>query len=183
MVPAAWLLLATSLSAASPQRAAFTIARPYIEGEARDRRGVSALPANVTLTSALQPVVDVMLRDSATFRRQCSRIARAQALVVTIRFGLGIGRFPTGGAMTIVTRRPDGRIEADVQLGTLDNPVELIAHELEHILEQVDGVDLPAMAARPATGVRMVAAGGHFETERAIAIGRQAAGEVSHVRR
>ena len=74
-------------------------------------------------------------------------------------------------------RRSAG-IEADVQLGPSGDPVLLIAHEFEHILEQLDGVDLPSMATRVATGVRLVPESGHFETDRAIAAGRQVASEV-----
>ena len=183
MLSAASLILVATLSAAF-QQLPLTIARPYIETEVRDRRGVREVPANVALAATLQPVVDLMLRQSATFRRQCSRIGRTQGLAVTLQYGLEIGRSASGGtATTTVTRQPGGRIEAVVQLGTLDNHVELIAHEFEHILEQVDEVDLSAMASRPATGVRMVGAGGHFETERAIAIGRQVSDEVRNAPR
>lgn len=182
MFPAASLLLVATLGAAFQQRP-YTLARPYIEVEVRERLGVRETPGNIAVSATLQPIVDRMLRQSATFRRQCSRIGRAQALVVTVGYGLQVGRIGISTASTTVRRRPEGRIEAAVQLGTLDNPVELIAHEFEHILEQVDEVDLSAMAALPATGVRMVAAAGHFETERAIAIGRQVAGEVRNARR
>ena len=47
---------------------------------------------------------------------------------------------------------------------------ELIAHEFEHVIEQLDGVDLAAHAALPHTGVTSI---GHstdiFETMRAHA--------------
>ena len=85
-------------------------------------------------------------------------------------------------AMTRIVRRPDGVIDAGVQVGSAGDPVLLIAHEFEHILEQLDGVDLPSMAARPATGVRLVSGSGHFETERAIAAGRRVADEVTRGR-
>ena len=65
-----------------------------------------------------------------------------------------------------------------MQLGPSGDPVMLIAHEFEHILEQLDGVDLRSMATRVATGVHLVPGSGHFETDRAIAAGRQVADEV-----
>ncbi len=65
-----------------------------------------------------------------------------------------------------------------MEVGYLGEPILLIAHEFEHILEQLDGVDLPSMAARPATGVHAVASSGRFETDRAIAAGRQVEREV-----
>jgi hypothetical protein len=60
--------------------------------------------------------------------------------------------------------------------------VLLIAHEFEHILEQLDEVDLPSMAARPATGVHTVPGSDHFETDRAIAAGRAVRAEVKRGR-
>ena len=52
----------------------------------------------------------------------------------------------------------------------IDNVVELIAHEIEHVIEQIDRVDL----AESAAGIYSVSAGGMvFETERAGRAGRQ----------
>ena len=95
--------------------------------------------------------------------------------------GGGVGEKSVG--MAIMTEAELGQMqsagmEADVQLGPSADPVKLIAHEFEHILEQLDGVDLASMATRVATGVHMVPGSGHFETERAIAAGRQVASEV-----
>ena len=64
-----------------------------------------------------------------------------------------------------------------------DSLIELIAHEFEHILEQLDSVDLAAMAARSGTGVRAVSELGHFETDRAIAAGRRVESEMASARR
>ena len=52
---------------------------------------------------------------------------------------------------------------------------ELIAHEFEHVLEQLDCVDLRALAH---TGDSRQLADGAFETARAIIAGQQVAGEV-----
>ncbi len=52
---------------------------------------------------------------------------------------------------------------------------ELLGHEFEHLIEQLDGVDLSAMA-RGGEARRLT--DGAFETERAIAAGQQVAGEV-----
>ena len=120
--------------------------------------------------------VIAMVRYSPTFRRQCSRIARTPDLRVEIVASLLAGAHP-GSAATRIVRSGRG-IDATVQLGPSGDPVLLIAHEFEHILEQLDGVDLPVMATRIATGVHLVPGSGNFETERAIAAGRQVAGEV-----
>ena len=77
-------------------------------------------------------------------------------------------------AMTRMVRQIDG-LTAWVEVARLDNVVELIAHELEHVIEQIDRVDLAGSAA----GVYSVAAGGMiFETERAKRVGLIVAQEV-----
>lgn len=137
-----------------------------------------AIPGNIEIPRGQQDVVNEMLRRSPTFRAQCSRIASATHLHVVVAKSL---LPPPDGAMTDISRTPDGRIDADVQVGTLGDMTLLIAHEFEHIIEQLDGVDLPAMAARTGTGVSVNARSGHFETQRAIEAGQRVAREVSRL--
>ena len=68
---------------------------------------------------------------------------------------------------------------AYVTVDTFDNDVEMIAHEFEHIIEQLDGVDLAARAALPHTGVTDLGhVGGMFETVRAQRTGRKVLSEL-----
>lgn len=158
-------------------RTASTVARPYLEDEGTSAPARAAPPPNIVIAAAYRETVESMLRSSGTFRRQCSRIARAADLRVVIERSLLAGQ--TGDdARTRMTRLPDGGLVASVEVGYLGDPVLLIAHEFEHILEQLDGVDLRSMAARADTGVREIATSGQFETDRAIAAGRQVAREV-----
>ena len=53
----------------------------------------------------------------------------------------------------------------------------MIAHEFEHIVEQLDGLDLPRLA-RLAPGTVWATGDQTFETQRAIAMGRLVAREV-----
>ena len=151
------------------------------EAEGATRNGAVVLPANVVIAGNYRPAVAAMLRYSPTFRRQCSRIALTPDLRVEITASLLPGLLPDE-ALTRIVRRPAGRMEADVQLGTIGDPVLLIAHEFEHILEQLDGVDLAMMASRTATGVHRRPGSEHFETDRAIAAGRRVADEVQRGR-
>jgi hypothetical protein len=57
-----------------------------------------------------------------------------------------------------------------VQIQPLEDIPELIAHELEHIIEQLDGVELDVQATLPGTGVR-ACVDGSFETIRATRVG------------
>jgi hypothetical protein len=160
------------------QLLALNAARPFLEEESAAADGPAALPPNVAIAEVFRSAVASMLRSSPTFRRQCSRIARSSELHVVIERSI-LPSVPTDSALTRVTRGAGGRLDADVQIGSLDDSVTLIAHEFEHILEQLDEVDLFAMAARSGTGVRADFRYGHFETERAVAAGKRVADEVA----
>jgi hypothetical protein len=125
-----------------------------------------------------RPLVESMLRESPTFRRQCIRIAGAPNLTVHLVIG-PYQRRSDVRAITRMTRTPSGAVAAFVDIGPLHDTVELIAHEFEHIIEQLDGIDLAARAALPHTGVSSVGpVGGMFETERAKLVGLKVASEV-----
>ena len=166
------------LAEPAQQLLALNAARPYLEEESAAVDGPATLPPNVSIVEVLRPAVNSMLRSSPTFRRQCGRIARSTELHVVIERSHMQGG-PLDAALTRVTRGAAGRLDADVQIGALGDAVTLIAHEFEHILEQLDEVDLSAMAARSGTGVRADSIYGHFETDRAVAAGKRVADEVS----
>jgi len=133
------------------------------------------LPPNVQMPAEYDDLVDAMLLSSPTFRAQCTRIARAPQLHITVRRSLFA---PPQSAMTRLVRQA-GRLDAEVELSPFGDVVLLIAHEFEHIIEQLDGVDLGSLAGRSGTGVRTDPRTGQFETERAIAIGQRVAREAS----
>jgi hypothetical protein len=168
------LLAAITLAGPAQQLISFNSVFPYTE-DAPDPAPLVE-PENVVFPDGVKGTVAAMLRASPTFRRQCARIGRASALRVVVQPSL-VQIWPTGGALTRITRVAGGLV-AEVQLNLSADVVTLLAHEFEHILEQLDGVDLAAMAARPGTGVRELPHARSFETERAIAAGRQVAGEV-----
>jgi hypothetical protein len=123
-------------------------------------------------------LLDSMLRASPTFRRQCLRIAGERKLTVFLAL-VSLQTRTTVRATTLVTRHRDGRMSARIELVRRDDIVELVAHEFEHISEQLDGVDLAAHAARPSTGVHAQTGQlGLFETARAKRMGRLVATEL-----
>jgi hypothetical protein len=136
------------------------------------------LAGTLHIAAPLKPVVTAMCQRAPTFRRQVVRLARVHGLEVRI----SPGPVTTGGrarAYTSMTR-VDGQLRSaivEVPYGDSAVVVELVAHELEHILEQLDGVDLDAWAGR--SGVQRIGGsnGGAFETERARQVGRLVAGE------
>ena len=92
----------------------------------------------------------------------------------------GSGREPQPRASSRFVRKNSDLVRAEVEVRRLDIDtfVETIAHELEHVVEQLDDVDLTRSVDRQ--GVR---AGGSwnrlaaFETERALRLGRAVAAE------
>jgi len=58
------------------------------------------------------------------------------------------------------------------------------SHEIEHVIEQLDDVDLAAQARLPDTGVHSVSADSHvYETARALRVGLKVTEEVQAFRR
>ena len=157
-------------------RTSFTSVNRYVAAEAVPRQ--LAPPANLVVAEMYRPLLESMLRDSPTFRRQCIRIAGETALTIHLTIGSPWRRSGLR-AITRMIRKPNGALSAFVQIRPLDNTVELIAHEFEHIIEQLDGVDLAAHAALRHTGVTAVGpATDMFETMRARLAGLKVASEV-----
>jgi hypothetical protein len=135
----------------------------------------TSIPANLSVPSPYRDLVSEMYRLSPAFRRQARRIGQEGRLVVRVHAAPHRSR---GGprAATRVHRQRE-LIEADIHIHDAGAFVELLAHEIEHVLEQLDHLDLPT-AARRAGESAWIAADGSFETVRAIHIGRQVAREV-----
>jgi hypothetical protein len=114
-----------------------------------------------------------MRQRSPAFRRQIARIGAAPMLRIRI---LPEDRVrPLGvDARTVCTFNGDTLVNAHVYL-RMPSP-ELIAHEMEHIVEQLDGIDLRAQAGN---GVAWKSHDNAFETSRAIRAARLVAQEVA----
>ena len=134
---------------------------------------------NLSLPAAYRPLIATMLTRSATFRRQCARLAAAPHVSIVIR-----AEAPNGTqapALTRIRREADGRLTAVMQVAPSSRSPELLAHEFEHIIEQLDGVDLAIMSRLRSTGVRRVGEVNAFETRRAIVTGLRVARESAMV--
>ena len=172
MVPALMyaLVMAAGLGIDAPARAADAAPSPAARCE--------ALAGGLRLAARLQPVVADMCRRAPTFRRPVVRLAAQPGLVVTVEpavFAISSRAL----AMTDITR-----VNGEVRTAYVRVPaghdlllVELLGHEFEHILEQLDGVELSTWVGR--SGVYRVGdpRSGPVETERARQVGRLVAGE------
>lgn len=138
------------------------------------------LPPTLAAPADVRDLMERMLQQSPTFRRQIERLS-AHRVYVRIRRDVCLVDKPYR-ARTTIRRTVAGPIIAMVDIGPVGDATEWIGHELEHVLEQVDGVRLHELARRD-TGAAWEGAGGAFETDRAMRAGRLVAKEVRHAPR
>ena len=132
------------------------------------------LPPSIALETGLEPIVRWTLENSPTFRRQCRVLAAASQLTATVRV---TARTPDSNerALSVVRRAPSGRIDVSIEIHNSSNLSELLGHEFEHVIEQLDGVDLQRLQS---SGEARRIESGAFETRRAIAAGQRVSAEV-----
>jgi hypothetical protein len=141
------------------------------------------LPYNIVIDAPLADIVVDMLRSSRTFRRQCRQLGTVRTLAVRVSVepeSRSRERYECN-AKCIINRYRYGRVEAHVRLLTLKNAEYLIAHELEHVREYVEGMNYRATSVQYPSRV-WVTSGGHYETARAIAAGDEVAAEILRYR-
>jgi hypothetical protein len=137
------------------------------------------LPPNVRLSRDIHKRVKIMLQRSPTFRAQCQRLAEAPWVHVLVRYTVQFDSSTYRARSTFRRPQPELLI-AMVDLSATADPAMWLAHEFEHLLEQMDGVDMAKLTADPlqAWEVRTQM----FETRRAIRAGQAVSDEV-HVKR
>ena len=144
-------------------------------GQPAEAPAPSRVPPNLSAPEALRQLVAAVAEQSATFRNQCARIAATPGLLVIMREAppWADRRF---AAVTTIRRHEDGAITALVELHRPVNVVEHVAHEFEHVIEQIEGVNLRRLSVRKARGV-FESSVNTFETRRAVEAGRRVARE------
>lgn len=133
------------------------------------------LPDNIELPRDLERMLARVYRGSATFRAQCDRIGAAGTLSVNVKLDTAI---PSSyQAFTLICRRGHA-VRADVHVPPAARAMaELVSHEFEHILEQLDGLNLRMLSRVRGSGVRE--SFDVYETTRAQRAGRIVAAELS----
>jgi hypothetical protein len=134
-----------------------------------------SLPDSIQLVSGLEPIVRSWLEHSPTFRQQCRELAAAPRLRATVR----LARRPAGTTSRAVTRfvrkNRSRDLHAEIEIRSAPDMAELLAHEFEHVLEQIEGIGLEALAER---GEARRLTDGAFETVRAVKAGHRVTAEV-----
>ena len=129
-------------------------------------------PANLH-SGAFATLVGQMWRESETFRQQCQRLGEERELTVTVLADTSRTRGAIR-AWTELSRKGQSVLLARVIIHVPADAIELIAHELEHVIEQIDGAG--------AIGVRTTtthASGAAYESQRAMETGKLVAREVT----
>jgi hypothetical protein len=122
--------------------------------------------------------MNVMLQRSQTFRQQCRRL-EAAGVHLSIRMDPHlIDRMYR--AQTVIARLSTGEVTAKIAITPFGNPTEWVAHEFEHVLEQIDRVDVRRLAV---LGQKAWGVGDAYETARAIHAGQIVKAEVRDSRR
>src|SRR5262245_20832433 len=118
-----------------------------------DLDAASGKLTNFDVETDIRPFVARMWRTSPTFRRQCARIAESSATVIVER-GYTLGEVAMVRQPMTRIQRVNEQLIAHVRLGGAQfDYSEYLAHEIEHVIEQIDDVDLPTAAAKGVRGV------------------------------
>src|SRR5262245_13103062 len=139
-------------------------------------RSITAQTTSIQFARELKSEVDRMLQRSATFREQYRRIAEAPMVVVGVRTDVRLCE-TSYKARTTFRRYQSGLMVAEVTVSPGAHQEEWIAHEFEHVLEQLDGQNLPQMARSHAKDV-WFSGSDVIETDRAIKAGRTVRSEM-----
>lgn len=129
-------------------------------------------PCQLTVVQDLRAVAELAWERSATFREQCRKLAIANAIVFVHR----ASSRDTYRAETRIGVTSEGVTLARIRLRRTSGAEEWLGHELEHVLEYVEGVKLLMEFSRGNSRTSLT--GGAFETQRAIEAGRRVAAEV-----
>ena len=136
------------------------------------------MPPNVSVVPVLMPVFEEIAAVSPTFNAQCARIASAKYVHVVVNAVMASSTTSRGTARTTMRRFASGALLANVEMPvplTTLVYAELFGHEFEHIIEQIDRVDLDALALVRNGATRLP--DGAYETARARKAGRVIADE------
>lgn len=156
------VVLATSSSAAAQ------VGSPTGGAECAMQSRVATAPTRIAAEMA------ALLRQSPTLQRQCARLASESAFSLELHV-TGVP-FPAGIRARGHIARTSAGVTARITLPVSADLVELLAHELEHVIEQLDGWDLGVLSREADRGVT-AHGDGTFETMRAVRAGRRARDE------
>jgi hypothetical protein len=129
-------------------------------------------PCRLIPVPSILAVIEKGIERSETIRRQCDELAAARAVVV-LEWGVMDSQSHARTGMTV----RDSVVVATVKLPPLGETIVLMAHELQHVIEQTRGLDFAVEAKREGSGVWLTIGG--YETQAALDVSREVAKELS----
>lgn len=138
-----------------------------------------AFPSNIVVQAELRAAVARLWEGSATFRAQCLKIGEHKRYRVAISVEPKLLLSRNWRAQCVLRVYSSGLVAARVMVPLNRHQVdELIPHELEHIVEHIEGVNVREEANKHLGGVYEVGSG-QIETVRAMQAGKQAKQELA----
>lgn len=178
--------LAATATAAERPDAALAALEALMDGGASDvpaptdapcTASSARMPSNIRVDADFLPRVRQMLRRSPTFRAQCERLAANPWVHVAVRLDPTLYDRHSFRAATTIQRPQKKLIIAVVSLQGLADPAMWVSHEFEHLLEQIDAVDVAGLADQRYEA--WPSGSGMYETVRAIRAGESVYAEVN----
>lgn len=136
---------------------------------------------NIWVQPLLREAVDEAMQSSATFREQVRLVAAQRRAHVAITVDPDSSRHVTSRAHAELRTYSSGVLVVLITLPGVRDAQELVAHELEHVIERLAGVNLRREAARGTPGVSKMA-DGRLESQRALDAGLAVKTEVARAR-
>ena len=133
----------------------------------------SPWPCRLIARPTLNRVIEKGWNRSETIRHQCEELAAARAVVVLEWGAMVDSQLHARTAMEV----RDGVVVASMKLPPIGDNIVLVAHELQHVIEQTRGLDLRAEARRAGSGVWQ-SSGNYYETQAAADVSRRVAEEL-----
>jgi hypothetical protein len=164
-IGAAMLASACAISHASPSAT--------LRAGGRHMRSQFVPAANIQVAYPLQSCVATMVSHSSTFRQTYDSIANRPDIRVSVT--LDQRRTSRARAETEIRSFSNGDCVAEVRLHSANDAVELLAHEMEHVRERLEGTNYLLLSVAR-MDVHRVGVG--YETRRATDTGLQVAAEV-----
>ena len=136
-------------------------------------------PAQIWVQPVLRELVSQMWQTSPTFRRQCQQVQAQPQIQVQLRIDPTLIDNAQHRAVCELRLYDGGAIIARLSVAPIKLP-ELIGHEMEHVVERLEGirVDRESRAQKPGYYV-VDSVRRSFESDRAIRIGRQVMAEMN----
>ena len=155
----------------------------WVVTAARTAGAERVVPLNIQVSPVLARVFEEILAASPTFADQCERIGAATYVHVRVMPVMAGSTTSRGTARTTMRRFSSRALLASVTIPvplTTNEYAEFFGHEFEHIIEQIDRVDLEALTRARAGASRL--SDGAYETTRARRVGLTIADESEHPR-